>query len=141
MQNILREIIDKKKDNIKFYKKQYSENQLLKDIKNINNFINFKDKIIKRSLEKKISIIAEIKKASPSAGEILKNFDPVQIAKIYFENGASFLSILTEEDFFKGHLNHIRQVKNKFKIPSPIKNYTLTKVKFIFNCVYWVWIT
>jgi len=123
MQNILQEIIDKKKDNIKFYKKQYSENQLLKDIKNINNFINFKDKIIKRSLEKKISIIAEIKKASPSAGEILKNFDPVQIAKIYFENGASFLSILTEEDFFKGHLNHIRQVKNKFKIPILCKDF------------------
>ena len=100
MENILREIINKKKEKIINYKKNYSTNRLLDDIKNVNNFINFKSKIKKRDLEKKISIIAEIKKASPSAGIIIKNFNPLNIAKLYVENGASFLSVLTEEDFF-----------------------------------------
>ena len=123
MENILQKIIDVKKNKIEFYKKKYNENQLLNDIKNINNFINFKDKIVNRTSEKKISIIAEIKKESPSAGEIVKNFDPVNIAKVYFKNGASFLSILTEENFFKGHLDHIRQVKEKFNIPILCKDF------------------
>ena len=57
MKNILNEIIDKKKEKIKIYKKEYSNSKLLNNIKNINNFINFKDKIKKRDSEKKISII------------------------------------------------------------------------------------
>ena len=100
MENVLKKIINKKKERIKIFKKKYSENKLFEDIKNINSFINFKDKIKSRDLEQKISIITEIKKASPSAGEIVKNFNPLNIAKIYIENGASFLSVLTEEDFF-----------------------------------------
>ena len=100
MINILKKIIEKKTEKIKICKNKYSESKLFEDIKNIKNFINFKDKIKKRDSEKKISIIAEIKKSSPSAGEIVKNFNPLSIAKIYIENGASFISVLTEEDFF-----------------------------------------
>ena len=100
MENVLKKIIDTKREKIKIYKKKHPENKLFEDIKNINNFIDFKDKIKRRNSEHKISIIAEIKKASPSAGEIIKNFNPLNIAKIYFENGAPFLSVLTEEYFF-----------------------------------------
>ena len=123
MENILREIINKKKEKILNYKKNYSTNRLLDDIKNINNFINFKSKIKKRDLEKKISIIAEIKKASPSAGIIIKNFNPLNIAKLYVENGASFLSVLTEEDFFLGKLEHIKNIKSNYKIPILCKDF------------------
>ena len=125
MENILREIINKKKEKILNYKKNYSTNRLLDDIKNINNFINFKSKIKKRDLEKKISIIAEIKKASPSAGIIIKNFNPLNIAKLYVENGASFLSVLTEEDFFLGKLEHIKNIKSNYKIPILCKDFFL----------------
>ena len=76
-------------------------------------FIDFKIEIKKRSLEKKISIIAEIKKASPSAGLLINNFNPLNIAKLYIENGASFLSVLTEENFFLGNLEHIKNIKSK----------------------------
>jgi len=96
---VLKKIIEKKKEKIRIYKKEHPENKLFEDIKNIKNFSNFKGKIKERSSEQKISIISEIKKASPSAGEIIKNFNPLNIAKIYIENGASFLSVLTEEDF------------------------------------------
>ena len=123
MENILREIINKKKEKIVNYKKNYSTNRLLDDIKNANNFINFKSKIKKRNLEKKISIIAEIKKASPSAGIIIKNFNPLNIAKLYIENGASFLSVLTEEDFFLGKLEHIKNIKSNYKIPILCKDF------------------
>ena len=123
MENILREIINKKKEKILNYKKNYSTNRLLDDIKNVNNFINFKSKIKKRDLEKKISIIAEIKKASPSAGIIIKNFNPLNIAKLYVENGASFLSVLTEEDFFLGKLDHIKNIKSNYKIPILCKDF------------------
>jgi len=123
MDNILEKIINKKKEKIKIYKKKITENQLIKDIKNINNFFNFHDKIKLRNSEKKISIIAEIKKASPSAGIIIENFDPKNIAKIYQHNGASFLSVLTEEDFFMGKLNFIKNIKEDVKIPILCKDF------------------
>ena len=123
MKNVLKKIIDKKKEKIKVSKNKYTENKLFEDIKNINNFIDFNNNIKRRNSEQKISIIAEIKKASPSLGEIVKNFDPLNIAKIYIENGASFLSVLTEEDFFLGKLDHIRNIKSHYKIPILCKDF------------------
>ena len=63
-------------------------------------FFNFKDKIQNNIDNNKISLIAEIKKASPSAGVIMDNYNPTEIAKIYNNNKATCLSILTEENFF-----------------------------------------
>ena len=123
MENILKKIVERKKEKIISFKKNYSINNILENIKNINNFIDFKSKIIKRGIEKKISIIAEIKKASPSAGILVQNFNPLNIAKLYVENGASFLSVLTEEDFFLGKLDHIRSIKNNHQIPILCKDF------------------
>ena len=123
MESVLKKIINKKKERNEICKKEHPENQLFKDIKNIKNFVDFKDKIKRRNSEQKISIITEIKKASPSAGEIIKNFNPLNIAKIYIENGAPFLSVLTEEDFFLGKLEHIKNIKNNYKIPILCKDF------------------
>ena len=123
MENILKKIVEKKKEKIMSLKKNYSINNILENIKNISNFIDFKSKIIKRNIEKKISIIAEIKKASPSAGILVQNFNPLNIAKLYVENGASFLSVLTEEDFFLGKLDHIRNIKKNHQIPILCKDF------------------
>jgi len=123
MENILKKIINKKKDNIVSYKKKYSENFLLNNIDTSINFINFKEKMIDRYSKKKISIIAEIKKASPSAGLLVKNFDYLNIAKVYSENGASFLSVLTEEDFFLGKLDYIKNIKKNVKLPVLCKDF------------------
>jgi indole-3-glycerol phosphate synthase len=123
MVNVLTEIINHKKKIITDFKKKISINKLLDDIKLSNNYINFTDEIKKRNKENKISIIAEIKKASPSAGLIVENFDPTRIAKLYIENGATCLSVLTEENFFLGKLDFIKNIKKIHKIPILCKDF------------------
>jgi len=123
MDNILEKIITKKKERINNYKKKNPESIIFENIKKNDNYIDFKNLIKKRNKENKISIIAEIKKSSPSAGVIVENFNPLDIAKIYIENGASFLSVLTEEDFFLGKLDHVKNIKKKYKIPVLCKDF------------------
>ena len=123
MENILKKIISKKKEDILNYKKKYSIENILEQVKNSSNFIDFKSKMINRNTDKKISIIAEIKKASPSAGLIVKNFDHLSIAKSYYDNGASFLSVLSEENFFLGKLEYIKSIKKNLKIPILSKDF------------------
>jgi len=60
----------------------------------------------------RIQLIAEVKKASPSKGVIRPNFNPVEIAQIYANNGASAISVLTEAKYFQGSLDHLRAIKN-----------------------------
>ena len=120
MTNILEKIIEDKKESLKIIKKNNSLNSLEDRIKTINTFLNFKDTI---NNNKGISLILEIKKASPSAGILVKNFNHLDIAKIYVDNGATCLSVLTEEKNFFGKLDYIKDIKNKFKIPVLAKDF------------------
>ena len=126
-ENLLEKIIIKKIERIDFLKKSISLNSLSEKINENKSFINFKDKIQNNINSNKISLIAEIKKASPSAGIIVDNYDPLIIAKIYNENKATCLSILTEEDFFLGNLTHLRKVKEKIKLPILCKDFFVDK--------------
>ena len=94
-----------------------------KKIKSINNYLDFKKTLIDREKQNQISLIAEIKKASPSAGIIVKNFDHIKIAKLYSDNGATCLSVLTEENFFLGSLNYIEEIKKIIKLPVLAKDF------------------
>ena len=123
MENVLEKIIHKKKEKIHEYKKNYSINKILTTIKDIKNFINFKNEIKKRNQEKKISIIAEIKRASPSAGILKEEFNALNIAKLYLENEVPFLSVLTEENFFLGKLEYIENIKKYYKVPILCKDF------------------
>ena len=78
-------------------------------------------------INNKISLIAEIKKASPSAGIIIDDYNPIEIAKIYDNNKATCLSILTEEDFFLGNLSDISKVKEKINLPVLCKDFFIDK--------------
>ncbi len=125
--NILKKIIDNKILKIDKLKKDVSIESIEKKISLNNSFINFKEKIINNYNKNKLSVIAEIKKASPSAGVIIKEYDPVRIANIYDSNKATCLSVLTEEDFFLGKLIHISEIKEKVKLPILCKDFFVDK--------------
>ena len=125
--NIIEEIIKKKINKIDILKKSTSLNSLTDIIDKNNSFFNFKGKIQSNLLNNKTSIIAEIKKASPSAGVIIQNYNPVEIANIYNTNNVTCLSVLTEEDYFLGNLIHISKIKEKVNLPILCKDFFIDK--------------
>jgi len=125
--NILEKIINKKIEKINELKKNVSIKSLDEKILLNNSYLNFKEKIENNIKNNKLSIIAEIKEASPSAGVIIENYDPVSIANIYKDNKATCLSVLTEEDFFLGNLLHISKIKQKNNLPILCKDFFVDK--------------
>ena len=119
MKNILEKIIDDKKRSIELIKREKSLDALEKNIK-YQKFFNFKEAIQKN---KGVSLISEIKKASPSAGILVEKFNHLEIAKMFINNGATCLSVLTEEKYFLGKLEFIKDIKNKFNIPILAKDF------------------
>jgi indole-3-glycerol phosphate synthase len=77
----------------------------------------------------KFGLIGEVKKASPSAGVIAEDFDPVRTALLYHEAGANCISVLTDEKFFHGHLDYLALIRQK--VPRPIlrKDFTIDEVQ------------
>jgi len=127
IEDTLNKIIKKKIEKIDLLKKSISLKLLNEKIDENKLFINFKEKIQNNINNKNISIIAEIKKASPSAGIIIEEYDPIKIAEIYEKNKATCLSILTEEDFFLGNLIHVSKVKEKINLPILCKDFFIDK--------------
>jgi indole-3-glycerol phosphate synthase len=83
-----------------------------------------------------IALIAEVKKASPSAGVICKDFDPVRIAREYEMAGASCLSVLTDGKFFQGSLDYLRQIRSAVKLPLLRKDFIIDE-RQILEAVEW----
>jgi Indole-3-glycerol phosphate synthase len=118
--NILDEIVANTKAKVSIAKEKVSLDDLVSTIHS-NKIVKSK---FKTSLkDKDQAIIAEIKKASPSAGVISENFDPVTKAQEYEAFGASALSILTEEDYFLGSTQYLKDVKKISKLPILRKDF------------------
>ena len=131
MENILKKICKDKKIFIEKEKKKKSIGFLVKNTskkKKVNDFKKAFDKNLKKG---KIPVISEIKKKSPSQGKINKNFSPVKIAKEYQKNGATCLSILTDEKYFAGSLNHLKKVRKITNLPILRKDFIIDNYQVI----------
>ena len=136
MNNILKKICEDKKIEIEILKKKCSLNSLKKLISDQINKRDFKNVIIKSSLERENFIIGEIKKASPSAGEIIHNYEPTEIAKIYERAGVKALSVLTEKNYFKGEIDHLSYIKQNTNIPILRKDFIIDEYQIYESKVY-----
>ena len=126
-EDILKKIISRKIKKINEIKENISIKSLQEKIEKNICYLDFKKKIVDNIKNEKISIIGEIKKASPSAGIIVKDYNPVDIAKTYNDNNVTCLSVLTEEEFFLGNLIHITKIKQNVKLPILCKDFFVDK--------------
>lgn len=116
----LKEIVGKKKERLALAKLALSEDDLKIRLQGLPPTRPFIEAIHK---PRTISLIAEIKKQSPSAGLIRENFNHLEIAGLYQETGVQAISVLTEEDFFGGNLTFLQEVKNAVTVPVLRKDF------------------
>ena len=120
--SILQKIVANTKTNLVHKKAEFPLDKIQSSLENLKlPRGKFKDNIS----SKDEAIIAEIKKASPSAGIIKEDFDPIKIAMEYESFGASALSILTEEDFFMGSIEYLKDVKKITSLPILRKDFMI----------------
>ncbi len=122
--NILERIYQDKLIEVRNCKKKQGLDQICVKLKEINRTPkDFAGAISDKLSKNEIAIIAEVKKASPSKGIIRKDFDPVKIARIYEENGASCISVLTDEKYFMGKSEYLSQIRKEVALPILRKDF------------------
>ncbi len=121
---ILQKIVDRKKIQLEDEMSNISVRDLQDQIKNLNQAgeVSFYDSI---KNYKGISIISEVKKASPSKGIIKEDFDPVKIAKEYSNNGVQAISVLTEKFFFQGDDRYLAEIRDEINTPLLRKDFII----------------
>jgi len=120
---MLKEILKAKKTRLAVQKEQLPLDTIKNRLSLASAPRNFRQALLGQSL----SVIAEIKKASPSAGDINPNLDVSKTATLYEKAGAAAISVLTEEDYFKGHPGYIAEVKAASRLPVLRKDFILDK--------------
>ena len=132
MTNVLEKIISDKKDSLNLIKKRKTLESLIRNIKELK-FYDFKEAIKNNS---GVSLISEIKKASPSAGVLVNDFNHIEIAKMYINSGTTCLSVLTEEKYFLGKLEYMQDIKKTLKIPILAKDFFIDPYQVILSKSY-----
>ena len=122
MANILDRIMADKRDEVRQRRTEVSLEQFKERVAGRAKCRNFYKAITKPN-RRGLNVIAEIKKASPSAGLIRADFDPVAIAQTYEQCGADAISVLTDEKYFQGKLEYIEQVKQAVALPVLRKDF------------------
>ena len=124
MANILDKIIADKRVEVEDRRSKKSLEQLKEYVSGLPKCRNFYKAVTKRN-PRGINVIAEVKKASPSAGLIRRDFDPVAIAQVYERCGADAISVLTDEKYFQGRLEYIERIKQAVDLPVMRKDFII----------------
>jgi indole-3-glycerol phosphate synthase len=125
MSNILQQIVETKRREVAERQAHTSVEALKETIATLGRPRNFFQAVTKKPDPKPLNLIAEVKKASPSAGVIRADFDPVDIARQYAAAGADALSVLTDEQYFQGRLEYIHQIRDAVKLPVLRKDFII----------------
>lgn len=129
--NVLDRICADKRDHIEAQKKVKSLSDLETEIKNSVPPKGFIERLSEFNSNNKIALITEVKKASPSKGLIREDFNPVEIAKTYTDNGAACLSVLTDEPYFQGRDKYFRDIRAVVDIPLLRKDFMLDPYQIV----------
>lgn len=124
MATILDKILSNKRAEIQLRRKQQPIELLMEKTLGLKKCRNFYQAVTKPN-PRGLNVIAEVKKASPSAGLIRADFDPVQIAQIYERCGADAISVLTDEPYFQGKLEYLSQIKEAVHLPVLRKDFII----------------
>jgi len=120
--NFLKGIVERKKESIILAKQNLPEEELKNKLSGLAPCRSFLGAIHK---PRQIALIAEIKKASPSRGVIRESFNVGEIARVYQESGVQAISVLTEENYFQGHISYLQEVKNITGLPVLRKDFII----------------
>jgi len=126
MHKVLSLILDSKRKKVSLLKKH--QDTFVSLIKKAPSPIPFKEAI---NREGRMSLIAEIKQASPSVGILRKDFSPLDIAKSFQKAKANAISVVTEEDFFLGKINYIESIKKYINLPILRKDFIFDEVQIL----------
>ena len=129
----LSKIIENKRSEVKGAKERIPLKELKTKLDSLKPRRNFKGAITRPH---HINLIAEIKKASPSAGVLREDFDPVKIAQVYKSTGAHALSVLTDEKYFGGNLEFMRKIRGKVDLPILRKDFMIDEYQIYESAVY-----
>lgn len=116
---ILDKIVEQTKEDLKKRKREVT----IRSLESMQGYERNRRGFSKALSENGLSIIAEVKKASPSKGLIRQNFDHLKIAESYMEGGAAAISVLTDNPFFKGDLKYLEEISIRFDIPLLRKDF------------------
>jgi len=130
---ILTKIVEAKKKEIEIAKEKLSLEKMVKKLSVLPSARSFKQAIAK---DHGISLIAEIKKASPSCGVIRRDFEPLKIAQTYRAYGAKAISVLTDEKFFQGKLSYMDTIRREVYLPILRKDFILDKYQIYESKLY-----
>lgn len=122
MKNILDEIVEVKREEVKILRRDFTLSRFSDSEHFGNDCLDFASALSKPNV---ISIIAEIKKASPSKGIIREDFDHSAIADIYHNNGADAISVLTDQNFFQGNISYLNDIAKIKSIPLLRKDFII----------------
>jgi indole-3-glycerol phosphate synthase len=125
MPGFLEQILTSKRDEVARRKGEVPLESLQETITTLGRPRNFFAAVTRKPRKRPLNLIAEVKKASPSAGVIRADFDPVKIAQAYAAAGADALSVVTDEPYFQGQLTYIHAIRDVVKLPVLRKDFII----------------